>query len=57
MHVTMLYLRSCLLAQDLINESYPGISKELLRAEMDQFELELHDKLIRYRTVPINLTL
>ena len=57
MHVTVLYLGSCLLAQDFINESYPGITKVLLRAEKDQFELELYDKLIMYRTVPINLNL
>ena len=49
MHVTLLYLGSCHIVQDLINETYPGISKELLRAETDQFKLELHDKFQWYQ--------
>lgn len=47
-NVTMLYLNSCDIAQDLINETYPGITKKLLRAETPQFEEKLHDILYTF---------
>lgn len=45
--VTVVYQKSCDLAQDLISENYPSITKVLIRPESDQFQEKLADSFIQ----------